>query len=486
MDALTAASLTPISVLCDRRTTGLKKSTNFSPNQPKFSALCTKTQNLKTLLPGCFHGSLILLSSVLGNNNLAKALTYEEALQQSPSSDVDFTGILDSVIKFGTENPVIVAGSAAVLGVPLIVSQILNSKPYRVESAKTVYAKLGEEANAQLIDIRPAAEIRQVGTPDIKGLGKKSVAVAYKSEDKNGFLKKLSLRFKEPGNITLFILDNSMSLKKSTSSECLNLNYVPLANLCSVEKMVGVSDEARFDGNSELVAELVTQNGFKAAYAIKDGAEGPRGWLNSGLPWAEPKKGLTLDLNSLTESFSGALGDGSDGLPVALGLALATGLGALAFSEVETILQLFGSLAIIQFASKKLLFAEDRKQTLKQVDEFLNTKIAPKELADEIKEIGQAILPSAVTNIALPANPEPTPTTTQKVEAPPINSVPAAEVKAESPPPATEIKAESPPPVAAPVAEVKAESPSPTPRSLSPYPSYPDLKPPTSPTPSKP
>lgn len=34
----------------------------------------------------------------------------------------------------------------------------------------------------------------------------------------------------------------------------------------------------RFDGNSELVAELVTANGFKAAYAIKDGAEGPRGW----------------------------------------------------------------------------------------------------------------------------------------------------------------------------------------------------------------
>ncbi|KAL3642517.1 Rhodanese-like domain-containing protein 4, chloroplastic [Castilleja foliolosa] len=32
-----------------------------------------------------------------------------------------------------------------------------------------------------------------------------------------------------------------------------------------------------FDGNSELVAELVTSNGFKAAYAIKDGAEGPRG-----------------------------------------------------------------------------------------------------------------------------------------------------------------------------------------------------------------
>lgn len=35
----------------------------------------------------------------------------------------------------------------------------------------------------------------------------------------------------------------------------------------------------RFDGNSEMVAELAAVNGFKAAYAIKDGAEGPRGWM---------------------------------------------------------------------------------------------------------------------------------------------------------------------------------------------------------------
>ena len=36
--------------------------------------------------------------------------------------------------------------------------------------------------------------------------------------------------------------------------------------------------ETRFDGNSELVAELVTANGYKAAFAVKDGAEGARGW----------------------------------------------------------------------------------------------------------------------------------------------------------------------------------------------------------------
>jgi chitinase domain-containing protein 1 len=85
----------------------------------------------------------------------------------------------------------------------------------------------------------------------------------------------------------------------------------------------------------------VALNGFKSAYAIKDGAEGPRGWLvcvpfplipqcvllqqilsirliyichyisglqNSSLPWIEPKKTLSLDLSSLTDSISGVFG----------------------------------------------------------------------------------------------------------------------------------------------------------------------------------
>ncbi|MED6180146.1 hypothetical protein PIB30_007657 [Stylosanthes scabra] len=234
--------------------------------------------------------------------------------------------------------------------------------------------------------------------------------------------------------------------------------------------------EARFDGNSELVAELVTANGFKAAYAIKDGAEGPRGWQNSGLPWTPPKKGLSFDFGNLAD----AIGESSDGLAVTLGIAAATGLGVLAFTEIETILQLLGSAAIIQFASRKLLYAEDRKQTLQQIDEFLNTKIAPKELADEITQIGKALLPTSTNNKALPAPTEQAPapttadTTVQKAEAT-AETISESKVDAVAAP-APEINLE----------EVKAQSVPATPRPLSPYPSYPDLKPPTSPTPSQP
>jgi hypothetical protein len=36
--------------------------------------------------------------------------------------------------------------------------------------------------------------------------------------------------------------------------------------------------EGSFDGNSVKVAELLFNNGFKEAYAIKGGIRGPEGW----------------------------------------------------------------------------------------------------------------------------------------------------------------------------------------------------------------
>ncbi|PIA34571.1 hypothetical protein AQUCO_03700097v1 [Aquilegia coerulea] len=457
METLNAASLTPVSVLSERRTEPRKISSLPSLFQPKVTKSTTFNATPSKFSEGLsskVNGGLVFLSSVL-NAGIVKALTYDEALGLGQSvgssasdsiSDFDIGGVVDSVISFGTENPAVLIGGATFLAVPLILSQILkNPKPWGVESARSAYGKLGEVADAQLLDIRTPLEIKEAGSPDIRGLKKKAVPIVYKGEDKPGFLKKLALKFKEPENTTLFILD-------------------------------------KFDGNSELVAELVTANGFKAAYAIKDGAEGTRGWMNSGLPWIQPKKTLSIDFGNFADSLSDALGEGAGAFPVAFGLAAATGLSLLTFAEIETILQLVGSAALIQLVSKKLLYAEDRKETLQQVDEFLNTKIAPKELVDEIKQIGKALLPITVDNKALPAPVEGT------TEAVLPNTV---GVKAEGPPelkPQPEVKAaaETPTVNSVPKAEVKAESLPGLSGSLSPYPYYPDFKPPTSPSPSKP
>ncbi|TYH95768.1 hypothetical protein ES332_A12G129700v1 [Gossypium tomentosum] len=418
MKVLHPSRFTPLSVLYKPKNFPSSSSSSSSSfaSPPKAPSAFIKTT------PAALHGGIVLLSSVFPTT-LAKALSYDEALQQTTTS-FSSDGVLHSVVNFISDNPTVVAGAVA-LAVPLILSQVLKgSKPWGIETARSAYGKLGEDPNAQLLDIRGPKEFKDVGSPDIKGFGKKPVSIAFNGEDKLGFLKKLDLKFKEPENTTLFIID-------------------------------------KFNGNSELVAELVTVNGFKAAYAIKDGAEGPQGWMNSGLPWIPPKKGL--DLSNLTETLSGAFGDESDGLSVTLGIAAATGLGLLAFSEIETILQVLGSAAIIQLLSKKLLFAEDRKKTLQQVDEFLSTKVAPNELVDDIKQIGVALIPTTTTSKALPAPTE-------------ANPEPKSEVSAETP---TQINA-------VPESESKAKGSSGTPKPLSPYPSYPDFKPPTSPTPSPP
>ncbi|KAJ1690904.1 hypothetical protein LUZ63_015059 [Rhynchospora breviuscula] len=426
MEVLNASILKPIP---------RKLSPGKSPKPFSFSLPSPKFPSLEQILPRGLTLGLSTFTTTLLGNNLAKSLTYEEALSQSTSAGDSLQEGIDAIVQFATENPLVIGGAALALIVPLAVSQLLQKpKSFGVVSAKSAYEKLSEDSEAQLLDIREGKDIKVVGSPDIKATKKKAVSVTYKGDDKQGFLKKIGLRFKEPENTTLYILD-------------------------------------KFEGNSELVAELVTANGFKAAYAIKDGVEGPRGWLNSGLPWAEPKKGLSLDFSEIRDAFSGVFGETTDGLPVTVGLAVVTGLGALAFSEIETVLQLLGSAAIIQFASRKLLFAEERKKTVQQLDEFLNTKVAPKELADEIKMIGKAFLPESSGIKSLPAS------------APVVETPPAPAEKTAVSETKTEVKEETPATATSTPEQVNA---TPMPRPLSPYPFYPDLKPPSSPSPSQP
>ncbi|KAL6889022.1 hypothetical protein ACP4OV_010048 [Aristida adscensionis] len=428
--------------------------------------------------PRTLRGGLARLSGALGLSHaagagaaLAAPLSYEDALRLSTDAggggggdglalpDLGLDGValpdlgLDGVVGFVAQNPLVAAAGVAAVALPLLLSRVLGgaSKPYSVVPARAAYQRLIEEPGAQLVDIRPLKDARAAGAPDLREARKKAVAVPYDGEDKNGFLKKLALRFKDPENTTLIILD-------------------------------------KFDGNSKLVAELVTANGYKAAFAVKDGAEGGRGWVSSNLPWRAPTKGFSFDFGEL-------FGDGPDGLPVTIGLAAATGLGVLAYTEIETLLQFLGSAAIVQLVITKLLYAEDRKKTLKQIEEFLNNKVAPKELVDEIKEIGQALLPSSgddksqpalAAASATPAAATATEATTESTPATPTPLSPYTnyqDLKPPSPPSAPETPAAV---NSAPVAEASTESPPPRPRPQSPYPNYPDLKPPTSPSPSPP
>jgi chitinase domain-containing protein 1 len=131
----------------------------------------------------------------------------------------------------------------------------------------------------------------------------------------------------------------------------------------------------------------------------------------SELPWLAPKKGFKFNLSSLTNVIKDSAAANADSslVPTTLGVAAAAGVGLVVFSEAETALQLLGSAALVQFFVKKFLFADDRQKTLKEIQTFLDTKIAPKEIIDELKatENGPAILEETLSTDSLTPSKEP-------------------------------------------------------------------------------
>ncbi|KAJ7563471.1 hypothetical protein O6H91_03G111600 [Diphasiastrum complanatum] len=383
------------------------------------------------------------------------ALNYDEIVQSvnvprdvSLDLNVDFGGAFGSVLDIVSVNPLAVIGGALAIALPLALSSLLGKpQPWGTVSAKDAYAKIGDpELNAQLLDIRDPNDMKLEGTPDLRAFKKRVVQVAF-GEDESGFIEKVSKKFKDPATTSVYILD-------------------------------------RFDGDAPAVAKLLATNGFKAAYAIKDGAEGPNGWQKSELPWLLPRKGFTFNVEALKDVLDL---ENTSVVPATLGVAAAAGVGLLVFSEAETALQLLGTAAVVQLFVKKLLFAE----TLKELQTFLDTKVAPKELVDELKGIGKAFLPklrevsyeAAGNGAAISQNVEAQVPTSEIVEAaapsgsseiavvPTIDAVQNTEEKSlSSVTPAVSISTDLP----------RSSTP------LSPYPRYADLKPPSSPTPSRP
>ncbi|XP_066341833.1 rhodanese-like domain-containing protein 4A, chloroplastic [Miscanthus floridulus] len=109
------------------------------------------------------------------------------------SRSIDFTDL------FKEDDVIDVSGNSIGKGFQLP-SGSGSSKPYVIVSARAGYQLLLEELNAQLIDIRPLKDARDAITPDLKEAKKKVAAMLYNGEDKNGFMKKLTLRFKDLEN----------------------------------------------------------------------------------------------------------------------------------------------------------------------------------------------------------------------------------------------------------------------------------------------
>ncbi|KAG0597545.1 hypothetical protein M758_12G003100 [Ceratodon purpureus] len=308
-----------------------------------------------SLRPSAFVAALVASSSSLvASVPPSLALKYDDFVRKADSvKSAASTSSADgsSFVDFVSANPVAVVAGVAAVAVPLIAFRASAGQSFGSVSAAAAFAKLSEQ-NAQLLDIRAPEDIKADGRPDLKLLRKKALQIAYVAEDKSMFLNRVVAKCRNAETTTLFVLD-------------------------------------RLDGNSLAVAKLLASNGFQRVYAVKGGVEGTNGWQKSELPWVLPRKGFSLNLDGLKNLLAGSQSlaglQSNANLGPTLGAAAAAGIGVAVFTEAETVLQLLGSAAFIQIFAKKFMFADDREKTVKEIQTFLDTKIAPQEFVEELK-----------------------------------------------------------------------------------------------------
>ncbi|KQK10977.1 rhodanese-like domain-containing protein 4A, chloroplastic [Brachypodium distachyon] len=153
---------------------------------------------------------------------------------------VSLESIVVAIDEFNNRNPFFVAGVVFVWLVVIPLTQEYFQK-YKAVGALDAFRKLRDTPEAQLLDIRRGKSVQFMPSPNLRLIEKNAVQVEFDEEDEKGFVGKVLARFPDPANTVVCVLDN-------------------------------------FDGNSMKVAELLVNNGFKEAYAIKGGLRGPEGW----------------------------------------------------------------------------------------------------------------------------------------------------------------------------------------------------------------
>ena len=129
--------------------------------------------------------------------------------------------------------------------------------------AKAAWQALEQDARAVLIDVRTQAEWNYVGLPDLSPLGKSVLRIQWQNWPEGA----------------------------------VNPHFAEEVARAGVEPDQSVYLICRSGARSRSAAQLLTQQGWRAAYNVADGFEGPHdgerhsgrvaGWKHDGLPWAQ-------------------------------------------------------------------------------------------------------------------------------------------------------------------------------------------------------
>lgn len=134
-------------------------------------------------------------------------------------------------------------------------------------SVSECWAKLQSEAGAVLIDVRTQAEWAFVGVPDLSSIGKNVLPIEWQTFPDNQINPNFGDRLQT-------------GLQRLGANEDTLLYFI-----------------CRSGGRSRMAAQVAAASGFRNAYNVADGFEGPLdggghrgtvgGWKAAGLPWRQ-------------------------------------------------------------------------------------------------------------------------------------------------------------------------------------------------------
>jgi len=274
---------------------------------------------------------------------------YKSALDSAVQTATDQVGTgdpdqLQALLSSLQDKPGLVAALAAgALAVPVLALVFGGGPSAKVVNASKAMSMLGsDEKNMAFVDLRSGNDISASGSPDLKSVGKRIVRVPVTVDQEMTAVEKIEKLFDKFDSVVL------MDAVGSTAPK---------------------------------VGKMLAAKKYDVAF-VRDGADGPNGWKSSGMPWKEP----VVIIEALKGATSGVVESyREDPLSTVLTFLGTLGVGTLAFTEYDSLLEAFALLAAGSFMSRKLLFYEDRKKTLQQFSWFLKEKEAPADLKQEVK-----------------------------------------------------------------------------------------------------
>ncbi|DBA93344.1 TPA: hypothetical protein ACH3X2_003622 [Trebouxia sp. C0005] len=277
-----------------------------------------------------------------------------------PGGSPSTSGLEDYV----SQNPAIIAAGVGVVAVGLVIARLVGrGVNVKKLTAAKAFDLLSSDSDIIFIDLRSKQEVNEAGSPDLRSIKRKITSLPYTTglagDLVEGFPDKL---LKLPG--------------LSEDSEILFFDSY---------------------GQDAKAVSGAVREGVKQVYYVADGADGVRGWRASQLPWREPSRfNFNLDFSGLKGLNLDKVAEDFKSKPTLTKAGLAVGaLGAAAvvlFNEVEVVLEVLGVAAAGNFLAKKLLFAKDREQTVEQIRDIVDNKIAAGEVGKDLRRVADTLV----------------------------------------------------------------------------------------------